>query len=120
MTKVWLSDIATARAGDKGDTSNICVFVRQAQHYKAVKAQLTADRVAAAFPKLFRGPVRRHAVDQLMALNFVISNALEGGVNASLNLDSHGKSFSYLLLDLEIDLPTDDTPVVPVLQGRIS
>jgi hypothetical protein len=31
-------------------------------------------------------------------------DALEGGVNASLNLDSHGKSWSYLLLGLEVEI----------------
>jgi hypothetical protein len=32
-----------------------------------------------------------------------MSEALEGGVNASLNLDSHGKSWSYLILGLTLD-----------------
>jgi hypothetical protein len=104
MRMVRLSDIATARGGDKGDTCNICVFVKKEADYHAVRAQLTPERVAAAYPRLFRGPVTRYEVDHLMALNFVIANGLEGGVNASLNLDTHGKSFSYLLLDLEIDL----------------
>lgn len=31
-------------------------------------------------------------------------DALEGGVNASLGLDSHGKSWSYLILRLDIEL----------------
>jgi hypothetical protein len=39
-------------------------------------------------------------------LNFVIEHGLEGGVNASLNLDAHGKSFSFLVLDIEIDTLT--------------
>jgi hypothetical protein len=107
MTTARLGDIATARGGDKGDTCNICVFVTKETDYQAVRAQLTAERVAAAYPRLFRGPVKRYAVDHLMVLNFVIANGLEGGVNASLNLDTHGKSFSYLLLDLEIDLQGD-------------
>lgn len=102
--RVRLGDIATARAGDKGDTSNICVFVQERTHYEAVKRELTAERVAAAYPALFRGPAVRYAVDHLMALNFVIENGLEGGVNASLNLDTHGKSFSYLVLDIEIEM----------------
>jgi hypothetical protein len=33
----------------------------------------------------------------------VMREALEGGVNASLNLDSHGKSWSYLILGLTLD-----------------
>ncbi len=40
----------------------------------------------------------------LCALNFVMEQALEGGVNESLNLDSHGKSWSFLLLALPIEL----------------
>jgi transcription termination factor Rho len=51
-----------------------------------------------------RGPIRRYEVDSLCALNFVMDQALEGGVNESLNLDSHGKSWSFLLLGLPIEL----------------
>ena len=35
----------------------------------------------------------------------LLDDALEGGVNASLNLDGHGKSLSSLLLGMELDLP---------------
>ena len=48
------------------------------------------------------GKVQRFALDHLCALNFVMDEALEGGVDESLNLDSHGKSWSFLLLGLEI------------------
>jgi hypothetical protein len=34
-----------------------------------------------------------------------MTDALEGGVNASLNLDGHGKSWSFLLLALEVEIP---------------
>jgi hypothetical protein len=33
-----------------------------------------------------------------------MDQALEGGVNESLNLDSHGKSWSFLLLGLVVDI----------------
>ena len=36
------------------------------------------------------------------ALNFVIENALGGGVTISLAQDAHGKSLSYLMLDIEL------------------
>lgn len=103
-TRVALREIASARAGDKGDISNVSVWAYDARDYPAIKAQLTAARVKAAFPGLIRGEVQRYALDHLAGLNFVMHAALEGGVNASLNLDAHGKSFSFLLLDLEIDL----------------
>jgi hypothetical protein len=108
--KVKLHRIAHARAGDKGNTSNVSVWVYDPGDYPLVKAQLTAERVKAAFPALIRGPVRRYELDQLHGLNFVMEDALEGGVNTSLGLDSHGKSWSYLLLGLEIDVPENRRP----------
>ena len=104
MSRRRLHEIAHARAGDKGDTSSIAVFVYDPAHYPVLKASLTAERVKAAFPELFRGEVIRYELDGLHGLNFVLRQALEGGVNSSLNLDSHGKSWSYLLLGLEIDV----------------
>jgi hypothetical protein len=103
--RVALREIAHARAGDKGDRSNIAVFVYDRRHYAAVKAQLTPERLRAEFGNLWRGPIRRYELDNLGGLNFVIDEALEGGVNESLNLDSHGKSWSFLLLGLEVEIP---------------
>jgi hypothetical protein len=72
--------------------------------YPAVKRQLTPERVKENFGALLRGPIRRYSIDHLCAPNFVMEQALEGGVNESLNLDSHGKSWSFLLLALSIEL----------------
>jgi hypothetical protein len=105
MTRlVPLREIASARAGDKGNISCISVWAYDERHYPAIKRQLTAERVKAAFPDIFRGPVLRYELDHLHGMNFVLHDALEGGVNASLNLDAHGKSFSYLLLGLDIEI----------------
>jgi hypothetical protein len=102
--RVPLRDVAHARAGDKGNTSNVSVWAFEPRHYPALKAQLTPERIKTAFPHLVQGPVQRYALDHLHGLNFVMRDALEGGVNASLNLDSHGKSWSYLLLGLEVEI----------------
>ena len=96
-------DIAHARAGDKGNTSNVSVWVFDPADYTTLKASLTPERIKAAYPDLIRGPVRRYEVDHLHGLNFVMREALEGGVNSSLNLDSHGKSWSYLILELPLE-----------------
>lgn len=98
-----LYDIAHARAGDKGDTSNVCVFAYEPKHYPLLVRALTPERLRAAFPALLRGPVRVFPLPQLSGVNLVMENALEGGVNASLNLDGHGKSWSFLLLSLEVE-----------------
>jgi hypothetical protein len=100
-----LHALAHARAGDKGDTSSICVWVYDPGDYLLIKEQLTPERLKVAFPRLIRGHVVRYCLDHLCGLNFIAYNALEGGVNTSLNLDSHGKSWSSLLLSLEIEVP---------------
>lgn len=106
MTRtVPLHQLAHARAGDKGDTSSVSVWPYDPGDYMLIKSQLTAERVKLAFPRLIRGDVIRYDLDELCGLNFVAYNALEGGVNTSLNLDSHGKSWSSLLLSLEIEVP---------------
>lgn len=108
---VPLRALAHARAGDKNNTSNIAVFAYDPAHYKLLEAQLTPEAVAAHMAGLVQGSVKRYAVPQLQALNFVMETALEGGVNGSLNLDGHGKSWSSFLLGLEIALPEDAPPL---------
>jgi hypothetical protein len=95
-------DIAHARAGDKGNTSNINVWVYDKANFGLLKRTLTAERIKQAFPKLITGAVERYEIEHLGGLNFVLHGALEGGVNSSLNLDSHGKSFSYLILGMSL------------------
>ena len=96
-------DIAHARAGDKGNTSNVSVWAYDPDDFALLKRCLTAERIKRAFPDLIRGDVERYVVEHLHGLNFVMHDALEGGVNRSLNLDSHGKSWSSLILGLELE-----------------
>jgi hypothetical protein len=98
-------DIAHARAGDKGNTSNINVWAYDPADFALLERSLTAERIEREFPHLVRGKVERYVIAHLHGLNFVLHDALEGGVNASLNLDSHGKSWSYLILGLPLEPP---------------
>ena len=102
---VPLRKIAHSRAGDKGNRSNISIFVYDSAHYSFLVDQITPERLKQAFEVLFRGQIRRYLLPQLHGLNFVLDEALEGGVNESLNLDGHGKSWSSLILSLELELP---------------
>ena len=102
-------DIAHARAGDKGNTSNVNVWAYDAADFELLKRTLTAERIKTAFPNLIRGKVERYVIEHLHGLNFVLHDALEGGVNSSLNLDSHGKSWSYLFLGLELDGASEES-----------
>jgi hypothetical protein len=96
-------DIAHARAGDKGNTSNVNVWVYDPADYELLKRTLTPERIKHEFPDLVRGEVTRYEIEHLHGLNLVLRDALEGGVNSSLNLDSHGKSWSYLILGLALE-----------------
>jgi hypothetical protein len=101
---VELREVASARTGDKGDISCVSVWVYDPRDYEDVKASLTVERLRNEYPRLWRGAIERYEVPALNGLNFVMHDALEGGVNSSLNLDFHGKSFSFLMLALTVDV----------------
>ncbi len=48
--------------------------------------------------------MRRYVLPKLGALNFVLEGVLDGGVNESLNLDTHGKTLAFLLLSMEVEV----------------
>jgi len=104
MSTRLLYEVAHARAGDKGDRSSLCVFVYDPAHYDAVAAQLTPQRLKQQFAGLLKGDIVRYDLPGLGGFNFVMDEALEGGVNTSLNLDSHGKSWSSLILGLTVEV----------------
>ncbi len=101
-----LHEIAHARAGDKGDTSDLSVFAFDHRDFPRLVDQLTIERVRNHFANVARGEIERYVLPQLGAIKFVLHHALGGGVTRSLALDAHGKCYSSLLLDLE--LPDDD------------
>ncbi|MDN4074376.1 AtuA-related protein [Fictibacillus terranigra] len=100
-----LKEIAHSRTGDKGNISNVSVIVYEMGDYEKVKNTVTADRVKEYFQEIVKGDVKRYELPKIGALNFVMENALGGGVTRSLAIDRHGKSLSSALMDMEIDLP---------------
>lgn len=103
-------DLAHARAGDKGNTSNISVTAYNDEGWQVLQRELTPERVLAHFGHLTSGPVRRYELPQLRALNFVIENALGGGVTRSLAIDPHGKSLSALMLTITLPGHNEGAP----------
>lgn len=99
-----LREIAHSRTGDKGNTSNISVIAYDTTHFPLLAEQVTAERVKSHFAGVVEGDVVRYELPNIGALNFVMTNALGGGVTRSLALDAHGKSLSSALLDLEITM----------------
>ena len=97
-----LRELAHSRTGDKGDTSNISLIAYEAADYPLLVRYVTAERVRAHFADIVRGDVTRYELPRLGALNFVLREALGGGVTRSLALDAHGKSLSSALLSMEV------------------
>jgi hypothetical protein len=107
---VPLHALAHARTGDKGNRSSICVIAYRPDDWALLVAQLTEARVAEWFAARRPSAVRRYLLPKLHAMNFVLDDVLDGGVNGSLNLDTHGKSLSSDLLSLPIERPSQETP----------
>jgi len=100
-----LHHLAHGRTGDKGNSSNISVIAWHPDLWDVLVDQVTVEAVEAAFSKRPPTAVHRYLLPRLHTMNFVLDDALDGGVNSALNLDSHGKSLSYILLDLPIKVP---------------
>jgi hypothetical protein len=98
-----LHDIATARAGDKGNTAQIAVIARAPKNYAILCEKLTVDVVAKAFAGTTTVRVTRHEAANIHALVFLLEGALGGGVAISLAVDPHGKSLSSLMLGIELE-----------------
>ena len=109
---VPLWQLAHGRTGDKGNRSNISVIAWDPALYPLLLEQVTADCVARRFSHRRPTRVQRFELPQLHALNLVLDDALDGGVNDSLNLDSHGKALSYWLMDLPISVPAALQPLL--------
>ena len=98
-----IRDIALARSGDKGNRATLSVIARDLKDYPRLERLLTAERVAAHYRGIVRGPVQRYPLPELGAVHFVMNDALGGGVTRSLALDAHGKSLGAAILDVSLD-----------------
>jgi hypothetical protein len=105
---------AHGRTGDKGNRSNISVIAWHPALYPLLVEAVTPASIAPLFAARRPTAIRRYLLPKLQAMNFVIDDVLDGGVNEALNLDAHGKALSFLLLQLPIDVPE---ALVPLLAG---
>tara|TARA_R110000765_G_scaffold368720_1_gene458896 strand:- start:3691 stop:3993 length:303 start_codon:yes stop_codon:yes gene_type:complete len=99
--KLW--EIAHARTGDKGNISNISLIVHCINDFELIKEKVTVDRLKEWYGNQVKGEIIRYEIPQLGALNFVMYEALNGGVTNSTALDKHGKTLGAQLLNMTID-----------------
>ncbi|MDZ4145990.1 MAG: acyclic terpene utilization AtuA family protein [Burkholderiales bacterium] len=103
--EVPLIRLAWARSGDKGNTSNIGVIARRPEWLPHLRAELTEARVAEWLAHRVQGSVTRYDVPGIHALNFVCTEALDGGGMASLRNDPLGKGMAQILLAMPVRVP---------------
>jgi hypothetical protein len=106
--RVQLLKLAHARSGDKGDTANVGLIALKDEYYPLLVREVTAERVKQHFEGICRGGVERFELPNLRALNFLLHESLGGGGTLSLMTDAQGKTFSYALLRMEIEVPQED------------
>ena len=106
---VDLIDLAWARSGDKGHLFNVAVIAREAEYLPYLRKALSPQAVSDWYKHL--GPdgqsprVEVFEAPGLNALNFVIHDALTGGINASTRLDPAAKGMAQMLLRFPIKVP---------------
>ena len=99
-----LHEIAHARAGDKGDTLTLALIAYEEADYAVLRRHVTVEAVKRHLGHVVQGDVRRYELPKLGALQFVCERALDTGVTTSLAIDPHGKTLSYALLEMQIEL----------------
>ena len=97
-----LREIAHSRTGDKGNISVISVIAYKPEDFPYIKEKVTAQAVADYLKEIVHGKVTRYELPNIHALNFVMEDALGGGVTRSLAVDMHGKTLGFALLEMEV------------------
>jgi len=105
MAKVKLMDIAIARSGDKGDSSNVGVMANTPELYEFLREKLTPEAVKDFFREICKGKVVRYEIPNLRALNFILHDSLGGGGTETLITDAQGKVHGLAMLHMELDVP---------------
>lgn len=105
---VRVSELASARSGDKGNHANIGVVARDESAYEILVSRLTAVRVQDYFRDLGVTRVERFELPQVQALNYLLYDVLAGGASRSLRIDTQGKLLGTAILDLVLVVETGE------------
>ena len=97
-----LKEIAHSRTGDKGNISVISVIAYNQKDYAYIKEHVTEEKIKEYFKDIVKGTITRYEIESISALNFVMEDALGGGVTRSLAIDMHGKTLGSALLEMEV------------------
>ncbi len=102
---VPLGLVAGARSGDKGGNANVGLWARTAEGHAWLEPFLTIERLRALLPEADGLEIRRYALPNLRAVNFVIVGLLGEGVASSTRLDPQAKALGEFLRSRLVPVP---------------
>jgi hypothetical protein len=102
---IELKQIANARSGDKGPSSNVGLLFKNNDIYQWAKRNITVELVKNHFKSIAKGEIIRYELDNIFALNFILGDSLGGGGSETLINDAQGKTHGQAMLLLKIDVP---------------
>ena len=103
--RVPLGTVFGARSGDKAGNANLGVWARSDEAWRWLAHHLTVDELRRLLPETADLPVRRYALPNVRALNFVIEDLLGEGVAAQARFDPQAKALGEWLRSRHVDLP---------------
>jgi Acyclic terpene utilisation family protein AtuA len=111
--RVRLGVLLGARSGDKGGDANVGLWADEDAVASWLHDDFDVARFRALLPEADGCEVRRYALPNLRAVNFVVRGFLGWGVASNLRPDSQAKGLGELLRSRELDVP-----VALVASGR--
>lgn len=105
MTEVRLIDLAAARSGDKGNNANVGLIARKAEYLPWIKQSISIPNVRKWFSHTLKGDVFRYDLPGFDAINFVLTDCLDGGGTSSLHLDVLAKTYGQQILAMPVAIP---------------
>jgi hypothetical protein len=97
--------VCAARSGDKGGNANIGLWTRDERTFTWLRAYLTEDRLREVLPEAAGLAVRRYALPNLNALNFVVVGLLGAGVAETARPDPQAKGLGEYVRSRHVDIP---------------
>ena len=107
---VKLRNIAFARSGDKGSSSNIGVIAYTPSGYKFLREYLTSEKVQSFCQSLGVKTTKRYELPNLTALNFVLEGILAGGGQPFPAHRRPGEGFGPGILEMPIEVDSEQLP----------
>lgn len=109
LVAVDLIELAWGRSGDKGTLFNVAIIAREPADLPWIATAMTEEAVAQWYAHL--GPdgrpprVERYFAPGLAALNFVVRDALDGGILRGARLDPAAKGMAQIIMRFPIPVP---------------